>query len=297
MREAISKQLSYVLRHRPGAIGIALDRAGWVAVAELLAALARHGTALDRAELEAIVGGSDKRFALSPDGTRIRAQHEHPRLAARQAADAGGGGASTGEGSRAASSMCGMYASSAWRRRQPLPGRRPGARPDPGSRPRRPPRPGSAVRPADVAVAGRSGSGEARAEVSTVVTASRQAAFANRRETRDSTRILGRAPQPISRAVARRRPGDHGPAAAVAQCGGAGSLVPTGLSETFDPSQRWASAARSASIQTRRKPSGFSRYSTGVLGICASASTVRTSGVCVPAFQCSGVSMFRFCFN
>ena len=78
MTEAISKQLSYVLRHRPDAIGITLDRAGWVAVDELLAALARHGTALGRAELEAIVDGSDKRrFALSPDGTRIRAQQGH----------------------------------------------------------------------------------------------------------------------------------------------------------------------------------------------------------------------------
>jgi putative RNA 2'-phosphotransferase len=78
MTEALSKRLSYVLRHRPDAIGIALDRSGWVAVDELLAALARHGTALGRAELEAIVAGSDKRrFALSPDGTRIRAQQGH----------------------------------------------------------------------------------------------------------------------------------------------------------------------------------------------------------------------------
>jgi putative RNA 2'-phosphotransferase len=78
MKEVISKRLSYVLRHRPDAIGIALDRAGWVAVDELLAALARHGTALSRAELEAVVDGSDKRrFALSPDGTRIRAQQGH----------------------------------------------------------------------------------------------------------------------------------------------------------------------------------------------------------------------------
>lgn len=78
MTEAISKQLSYVLRHRPDAIGITLDRAGWVAVDELLAALARHGTALGRAELEAIVDGSDRRrFALSPDSTWIRAQQGH----------------------------------------------------------------------------------------------------------------------------------------------------------------------------------------------------------------------------
>jgi putative RNA 2'-phosphotransferase len=75
---AASKQLSYVLRHRPEAIGIALDKAGWVAINELLAALARHGTPLRRSDLEAIVTGSDKqRFALSPDGSRIRAQQGH----------------------------------------------------------------------------------------------------------------------------------------------------------------------------------------------------------------------------
>lgn len=55
--EARSKQLAYVLRHHPDAIGIALDRAGWVAVDELLAALARHGTPLTRDELDAIVRG------------------------------------------------------------------------------------------------------------------------------------------------------------------------------------------------------------------------------------------------
>jgi putative RNA 2'-phosphotransferase len=76
--EANSRRLSYVLRHRPDAIGITLDRAGWVAVDELLAALARHGTALSRAELEAIVVASDKqRFAMSADGSRIRAQQGH----------------------------------------------------------------------------------------------------------------------------------------------------------------------------------------------------------------------------
>ena len=78
MMEARSKQLSYVLRHRPDAIGITLDRAGWVAVEDLLAALARQGTPLCRAELDAIVGAGDRqRFAFSPDGTRIRAQQGH----------------------------------------------------------------------------------------------------------------------------------------------------------------------------------------------------------------------------
>jgi putative RNA 2'-phosphotransferase len=77
-RSQRSKQLSYVLRHRPDSVGIALDAAGWVAIDVLLAALANHGTALERAELEAIVGGSDKqRFAISDDGLRIRAQQGH----------------------------------------------------------------------------------------------------------------------------------------------------------------------------------------------------------------------------
>ena len=75
---ATSRRLSYVLRHRPDSIGVTLDPGGWVEVDALLAALARHGTAVDRGALEAIVRGSDKqRFALSADGLRIRAQQGH----------------------------------------------------------------------------------------------------------------------------------------------------------------------------------------------------------------------------
>lgn len=74
----LSKFLSLVLRHRPQSIGISLDAAGWVEVDVLLAALARHGRALGRAQLAALVAGSDKqRFALSEDGTRIRANQGH----------------------------------------------------------------------------------------------------------------------------------------------------------------------------------------------------------------------------
>lgn len=73
-----SKFLSLVLRHRPELIGLALDASGWVGVEALLAALARHGRPLDRAALEALVASSDKqRFALSADGTRIRANQGH----------------------------------------------------------------------------------------------------------------------------------------------------------------------------------------------------------------------------
>lgn len=73
-----SKFLSLVLRHDPGKIGIALDANGWTDVAALLERLAAHGHPLTRAELSELVATSDKqRFALSPDGERIRANQGH----------------------------------------------------------------------------------------------------------------------------------------------------------------------------------------------------------------------------
>jgi uncharacterized protein (TIGR02452 family) len=74
----ISKFLSLVLRHDPARIGITLDEAGWTDVDVLLAACARHGVAISRAQLDEIVATSDKqRYALSTDGTRIRANQGH----------------------------------------------------------------------------------------------------------------------------------------------------------------------------------------------------------------------------
>jgi putative RNA 2'-phosphotransferase len=73
-----SRFLSLVLRHRPQAIGLALDAGGWARVDELLAALAAHGRPLAREELERIVAENPKRrFALSEDGERIRASQGH----------------------------------------------------------------------------------------------------------------------------------------------------------------------------------------------------------------------------
>lgn len=73
-----SKFLSLVLRHEPEKIGLTLDEAGWVPVADLLAALARHRHPLTEAELGEVVATSDKkRFAFSEDGTRIRASQGH----------------------------------------------------------------------------------------------------------------------------------------------------------------------------------------------------------------------------
>ena len=79
-RELIStsKFLSLVLRRRPETIGITLDEQGWVEIDELLAAASHAGRRLTRPLLERVVRENDKqRFAISPDGTRIRANQGH----------------------------------------------------------------------------------------------------------------------------------------------------------------------------------------------------------------------------
>lgn len=74
----ISKFLSLVLRHKPETIGLTLDPAGWVSVAELLQACAQHHFPLSAEELQAVVASNDKqRFAFSEDGKRIRANQGH----------------------------------------------------------------------------------------------------------------------------------------------------------------------------------------------------------------------------
>jgi putative RNA 2'-phosphotransferase len=74
----LSKFLSLILRHEPGKVGLTLDEAGWVGVAELLGAMGRHGHVVSRGTLLHVVEASDKkRFALSEDGTRIRASQGH----------------------------------------------------------------------------------------------------------------------------------------------------------------------------------------------------------------------------
>ncbi|MFB7945298.1 RNA 2'-phosphotransferase [Kitasatospora phosalacinea] len=73
-----SKMLSRILRHDPGSVGVTLDAAGWVGVDALLAALARHGRPLSRAELDHVVATNNKRrFAYSEDGRSIRASQGH----------------------------------------------------------------------------------------------------------------------------------------------------------------------------------------------------------------------------
>lgn len=73
-----SKFLTLVLRHDPGRIGLSLGPGGWVATADLLKALSRHGMATTAEDLRTIVSIDDKRrFTLSDDGRRIRAAQGH----------------------------------------------------------------------------------------------------------------------------------------------------------------------------------------------------------------------------
>ena len=73
-----SKRLALVLRHRPEAIGITLDRHGWVSVTELLAALADHGTGMDREDFARVVESNDKqRYEWDTETDRTRARQGH----------------------------------------------------------------------------------------------------------------------------------------------------------------------------------------------------------------------------
>lgn len=73
-----SKFLSFVMRHRPEAIGLTLDAEGWADVDMLIAAANRNGRPLTRELLLEVVAGNDKkRFTLSSDGCAIRAAQGH----------------------------------------------------------------------------------------------------------------------------------------------------------------------------------------------------------------------------
>ncbi|HEX5245193.1 MAG TPA: RNA 2'-phosphotransferase [Tepidisphaeraceae bacterium] len=74
----ISKFLSYVLRHRPDEIGLTLDANGWASISELIERSHKTATPLDDQIIRQVVAESDKkRFAISEDGTRIRASQGH----------------------------------------------------------------------------------------------------------------------------------------------------------------------------------------------------------------------------
>ncbi|RBP38103.1 RNA:NAD 2'-phosphotransferase (TPT1/KptA family) [Roseimicrobium gellanilyticum] len=73
-----SKFLSRVLRHRPEDIGLELDGTGWADVDELITCASLRGNDLSRDLLARVVAEDDKRrFALSDDGSKIRAVQGH----------------------------------------------------------------------------------------------------------------------------------------------------------------------------------------------------------------------------
>ncbi len=67
--KAISRFLSFVLRHGPDKIGIKLDANGWAGIDELIAKAGRHGRRLAPDLIRTVVASSEKhRFANSSDG-------------------------------------------------------------------------------------------------------------------------------------------------------------------------------------------------------------------------------------
>lgn len=74
----LSRFLSYVLRHRPEAIGLQLGPGGWVPIEALLAAAARHGKAMTFERLAEVVATDNKRrYAFNTERTMIRAVQGH----------------------------------------------------------------------------------------------------------------------------------------------------------------------------------------------------------------------------
>jgi len=75
-----SKFLSYVLRHKPDAIGLTLTENGWANIDELISKARTSGdrTTIDRASIQKVVDTNDKkRFIISDDGQSIRASQGH----------------------------------------------------------------------------------------------------------------------------------------------------------------------------------------------------------------------------
>lgn len=79
----LSKFLSYILRHKPASIGLALDSQGWAVIDELIDKGNASGTRFSRVDLLKLVDGSDKkRFFVSDDGQHIRAAQGHSVIVA-----------------------------------------------------------------------------------------------------------------------------------------------------------------------------------------------------------------------
>lgn len=75
---SISKFLSFVLRHQPQVVGMQLDSEGWLPIDELIEKANHRGHPLSLELLHEVVASCEKkRFSLSDDGLRIRANQGH----------------------------------------------------------------------------------------------------------------------------------------------------------------------------------------------------------------------------
>lgn len=73
-----SRFLSYVLRHKPGAIGLSMDNEGWVEVDQLVRMAKANEVNLCHDVLSEIVESDNKdRYEYSEDGKQIRARQGH----------------------------------------------------------------------------------------------------------------------------------------------------------------------------------------------------------------------------
>jgi putative RNA 2'-phosphotransferase len=71
--EQKSKFLSFILRHKPEAANLSLDREGWCFIAQLIS-----NTDITLAELlEIVATDGKKRYSISADGAKIRANQGH----------------------------------------------------------------------------------------------------------------------------------------------------------------------------------------------------------------------------
>jgi len=74
----ISKLMSYVLRHNPAELDLDMDEQGWVSVEQLIDNARSKGKtiSLDLVK-EVVITNDKKRFSISEDGKRVRANQGH----------------------------------------------------------------------------------------------------------------------------------------------------------------------------------------------------------------------------
>ena len=74
----LSKYLSLLLRHKPEALQLNMDKNGWVNVDELLEKLQKSGKKVNYDDLlEVVANNNKKRFKLDTENNRIRAKQGH----------------------------------------------------------------------------------------------------------------------------------------------------------------------------------------------------------------------------